>query len=455
MAANFKITREFIDQLKDAVGHNDEVTVFNLVKDLHAADIAGLYGGLTIDEAKFVYFLLDGEKAADVIIELEEDERERFLDALPGEVIARQFIDNMDSDDAADVLGELSDERKEEVLQNIEDLEQAGDLIDLLNYDEDTAGGLMATELIKVNEEWDIETCIREIRIQAAEVDEVYYAYVVDDKNFLKGTVSLKRIIVARPNAKIKNLLNPDVKYVRTNATSEEVANVMEKYDLVALPVVDQVGRLLGRITIDDIVDVIREEAEKDYQMMSGISEDIESSDNIFLHTRARLPWLLVGMLGGIMSANIISIFEPEIKIDPKMAMFIPLIAAMGGNVGVQSSAIVVQGLASKSINLDSTGKKIFKEFSVGIINATIFSSLILIYNIVFSTNFSLTITVSIALFTVILFASVFGTFIPMFLKKINIDPAMATGPFISSTNDIVGLFVYLGVGRILYGVFG
>jgi len=399
--------------------------------------------------------LLDGEKAADVIIELEEDEREKFLHALPGEIIARQFIDNMDSDDAADVLGELSDELKQEVLKNIEDLEQAGDLIDLLNYDEDTAGGLMATELLKINESWDIETCIREIRNQAAEIDEVYYAYVVDDKNFLKGTVSLKRIIVARPNAKIKNLLNPDVKYVRTNAKSEEVANVMEKYDLVALPVVDQVGRLLGRITIDDIVDVIREEAEKDYQMMSGISEDIEASDTLFLHTRARLPWLMVGMLGGIMSANIISIFEPEIRINPKMAMFIPLIAAMGGNVGVQSSAIVVQGLASKALNLDSTWKKIFKEFTVGLINASIFSSLILLYNLAFSSNLSLTITVSIALFTVIVFASVFGTFIPMFLKKINIDPAMATGPFISTTNDIVGLFVYLGVGRLLYGVFG
>ncbi|MBN1598895.1 MAG: magnesium transporter [Bacteroidales bacterium] len=454
MAAQFELTREFIEQLKDAVRNNDEVLTYNLVKDLHAADIAELYTGLTIEEAKYVYLLLESEKAADVLIELEEDEREKFLNVLPGEVIAKQFIDKMDSDDAADILGGLSEEKKEEVLQNIHDLDQAVDLVDLLNYPEDTAGGLMAKELIKVNENWDVETCIHELRKQAAEVDEVYYVYVVDDKDKLKGTVSLKRIMLARSNAKISNIYDPDVISVNTNTNDEEVAAVMEKYDLVALPVVDSIGRLMGRITIDDVVDVIKEEAEKDYQMIAGITEDVEPSDNVFVLTRARIPWLLIGLVGGILGAHVIGMYESEIKIDPKLAMFLPLIAAMGGNVGVQSSSIVVQGLANKSIDLDSTWRKLLKELSIGLINAATFSSLILLYNVIFTQSVHLTLTVSIALFTVILIASLLGTFIPLLLNKLRIDPAVATGPFITTMNDILGLSIYLGIGRILYGVF-
>lgn len=454
MAANFELTREFIDDLKKAVDNNDEAAVHKLIKDMHAADIAELYTGLTIEEAKFIYLLLDSEIAADVLIELEGDDREKFLAILPGEVIARQFIDEMDSDDAADILGELSDEKKDEILQHIDDLEQAGEIVDLLGYDEDSAGGLMAKELIKVNENWDVETCIREIRKQAEDVDDVYYVYVVDDNGLLKGTVSLKRIMIARSNAKIKNLFKPDIISVKTDTSSEEVANIMDKYDIVALPVIDPIGRLMGRITIDDVVDVIREEAEKDYQMISGITEDVEPSDNVFILTRARIPWLFIGLLGGIVGAHVIGIYEAEIKIDPKLAMFVPLIAAMGGNVGVQSSSIVVQGLANKSINFDTTWKKLLKEMSVALIIAATFSSLILIYNLLFSSSLELTLTVSSALFSVILFASVFGTFIPLVLDRYKIDPAVATGPFITTTNDILGLFIYFGIGRLLYGIF-
>ena len=454
MAAQFELTREFIDSLKQAVSNNDEKAVHDLVKDMHAADIAELYGGLTIEEAKFIYLLLDNETAADVLIELEEDDREKFLAILPGDVIARQFIEEMDSDDAADILGELSDEKKEEILQHINDLEQAGEIVDLLGYDEDSAGGLMAKELVKVNENWDVETCIREIRKQAEEVDEVYYVYVVGDNEILKGTISLKRIMLARSNAKIKNIFEPDVISVKTDTSSEEVANIMEKYDIVALPVIDPIGRLMGRITIDDVVDVIKEEAEKDYQMISGITEDVEPSDNAFVLTRARIPWLFIGLLGGIAGAHVIGIYEAEIKIDPKLAMFVPLIAAMGGNVGVQSSSIMVQGLANKSINFDTTWKKLLKEISVALMIAATFSSLILIYNLIFSTTMELTLTVSVSLFSVIMFASVFGTFIPLILDRFKIDPAVATGPFITTTNDILGLFIYFGIGRLLYGFF-
>lgn len=454
MAAQFEITREFIDSLKAAVESNDEVRVFDLIRDLHAADIAELYGGLTIEEAKFVYLLLDREKAADVLIELEEDDREKFLGVLPGEIIARQFIENMDSDDAADILGELPEDKKDEVLQSIDDLDQAGEIVDLLGYDEDSAGGLMAKELIKVNENWDVETCIREVRKQATEVEEVYYVYVVDDNEVLLGTVSLKRIMLARTNAKIKNLYKPDAIAVYTDATSEEVIKVIEKYDLVALPVIDKIGRLVGRITIDDVVDVIKEEAGRDYQMISGITDDVESSDTVFAITKARIPWLFIGMIGGLLGAQVIGIFEEEIKIDPKLAMFLPLILAMAGNVGVQSSSIVVQSLANKSLDLESTSRKILKEVSIALFIASVFAVLMLTYNLLFSETIELTLTVSSSLFSVIMFASVFGTFIPLLLNRFSIDPAVATGPFITTMNDILGMFIYLGLGRLLYGIF-
>lgn len=449
----FELTREYIEQLKEVIKNKDKEVAHKMIADLHPADIAEVFGEISDEEAKFLYILLEGEKAADVLIEMEEDDRENFLKILPGDLIAKKLIDKMDSDDAADVIGVLSEQKQEEILQSIGDVEQAGDIVDLLSYDEDTAGGLMAKELVMVNENWDMNKCMREIRKQAEEIDELYYVYVVDDEDILKGTLSLKRLLVSRANAKIKNICNADVISVRTDTKSEEVANIMDKYDLVSLPVVDTIGRLIGRITIDDVVDVIREEAEKDYQLISGITQDVEPTDNAFLLTRARLPWLLIGLLGGILGAQVISMFEENLKIDPKIALFFPLIAAMGGNVGVQSSSIVVQGIAAKIIDLTSTARKLFKEISVALINGIILSSLCFIYNLVFKSSFELTITVSTALLAVIIFASVFGTFVPLALNKLRIDPALATGPFITTINDIMGLLIYLGIGRLFYDI--
>jgi magnesium transporter len=450
----FELTREYIDELKEAIKNEDNIAAQKMIVDLHPADIAEVFREISNEEAKFLYILLDGEKAADVLIEMEEDDRETFLKILPGELIAKKLIDKMDSDDAADIIGIFSEQKQEEILQSIGDVEQAGDIVDLLSYDEDTAGGLMAKELVKVNENWDMNKCMREIRRQAEEIDELYYVYVVDDEDILKGTLSLKRLLVSRSNAKIKNIYNSEVISVRTDTRSEEVANIMKKYDLVSLPVVDAIGRLIGRITIDDVVDVIKEEAEKDYQLISGITQDVEPTDNAFLLTRARLPWLLIGLLGGILGAQVISMFEDSLKIDPKIALFFPLIAAMGGNVGVQSSSIVVQGIAANIIDLTSTARKLIKEISVALINGIILSGLCLIYNIVFKSSFELTITVSSALLAVILFASVFGTFVPLVLNKLKIDPALATGPFITTINDVMGLLIYLGIGRLFYDLF-
>jgi len=449
----FELTKQFISEIRQTIDRHDNKVAKELLDSLHAVDIAEIYDELNIEEAKYLYLLLDNEKAADVIAELDEDDKENFLNAIPGKVIAEQFIDKMDSDDAADVIGVLDEEKQEEVLSHIED-EQAVDIVDLLAYDEDSAGGLMAKELIKVNENWTLNTCLIEMRKQVDKIDEVYYVYVIDDDEKLTGTVSLKKMLLSDNRKKIKEIANTEIISVQTETPSEEVAIIMDKYDLVALPVIDSLGRLLGRITIDDVVDVIKEEAEKDYQMASGISEDIESSDSIWLLTRARIPWLLIGLIGGVLVAKVIGIYEFDLGTYPEMAFFIPLIAAMGGNVGVQSSAIIVQGLANNTLGIGSTYNRLIKELSVASINGITLSALIFIYNYFTSPEFALTLTVSIALFSVIIFASLFGTFIPLFLDKVKIDPALATGPFITTLNDIMGLFLYLMIGRILYGIF-
>ncbi len=452
---NFELTREYVDNLKELIAAKNETALSEILEGLHPADIAEIYEELNIDEAKFLYFLMDDDTAADVVTELEEDDRKRFLESLPSDVIAKRFIDNMDSDDAADILGELDDERQQEVLSHIDDVSTAGDIADLLTYDEDTAGGLMAKELIKVKENWGVPTCLRSMRRQAEEIDEVYYVYVVDNDGLLKGTLSLKRMLLSPVDVLVKDIYNSDVISVKVDVDAEDVSNIMDKYDLVALPVVDSVGRLVGRITIDDVVDVIREEAEKDYQLASGITEDVEASDSIWQHTRARIPWLLIGMLGGILGSRVVSGFVDVLDDHPELAFFMGLIAAMGGNVGIQASAIVVQSLASGSSSLDSTWKKLLKELGISLLNATLLTILIFAYNKFIGADVALTMTVSAAMFSVVVFANLFGTFVPLLLNKMKIDPAVATGPFVTTLNDIIGMFLYLTIGTIFFAMMG
>jgi magnesium transporter len=454
MTLRGEITRDFLIELRSAIASGDEKKARAMMEDLHAADIAEIYDEISIEEARFLYMLLDSEKAADTIAELDEDDREEFLKNIPSEVIAQQFINDMDTDDAADVIADMSEKKKQEVLRHIEDIDHSGDIVDLLSYDEDTAGGLMAKELVVVNQNWTVLTCLKELGRQADEVDEVYYLYVVDDDRILKGLVSLKDLAISKNSTIISKIMERDIRYATVDDDAEEVAQVMQKYDLVAIPVVDAIGRLVGRITIDDVVDVIREEAERDYQLASGLTEDVEYSDNIYRNSRARLPWLIIGLTGGVFGALILGRFESNLRIYPEMAFFIPLIAAMGGNVGIQSSAIIVQGLANNTLRLDSFVTKLSKDFIVALINAVILSGLIFCYNLLVSDSFALTITVSAALMAVIIFASMFGTIIPILLDRFGADPALATGPFITTSNDIIGLLIYMLVGRMLYGAF-
>ncbi|MDP2423481.1 MAG: magnesium transporter [Bacteroidales bacterium] len=450
----FTLTREYLESLAQAIERQDQQYVRQMLNELYPADIAEILEELDLDEAKYVFSLLDEEEAADVLMELQEDVREDFLENVSSKDIAQRYIDNLDSDDAADLISELPHLLRSEVLSHVEDAEQAANIADLLNYPEDSAGSLMAKELVKVNIDWTVTTCLREIRRQAEEIEQFYNVYAVNDRNILQGIVSLKRIMLSPTKAKVIDIYEPDIHSVNATISVEEVASIMQKYDLVVLPVVDDLGRLLGRITIDDVVDVITDEADKDYQLMSGISENVETTDNIWILSRARLPWLLVALFGGVVGSRVLSNYEPQIQIYPEMAFFMPLIAAMGGNVGVQSSALVVQGLANDSLSRDGIIPKLFKEFSVGLLNAMVCASLLLAYNIIFDHSLALSFTVSIALVAVISFAAIFGTFVPLALDKFKIDPALATGPFITTSNDIIGLFIYFMLGRLMYGVF-
>jgi magnesium transporter len=448
-----ELNRHLIDQLRDLIEQKQDQDIIQIISEFHPADIAEIIEELDSDEAKYLFSLLDGELAADVLVEIPENDWNSYLKLLPPDVIAHRFIEYMESDDAADVMAELDEELQDEVLLQLEDKEQAGDIADLLEYDEDTAGGIMAKELVAVNENWTVQTCLKEISIQAEDIDEIYYVYVVDDNFVLKGVLSLKMLIMKPTHTVIKSMVTEDAHFVRTDASQEEVAQIMEKYDLVALPVVDQIGRLKGRITIDDVLDIIREEADKDYQMASGISGDIDAGDNVFQRAWIRIPWLFIGMVGGIIGAGVLGSHSLQLEQIPAMAFFIPLIAAMAGNVGVQSSSIIVQSIASGARSFDSVGRKLVKELSVAFSIAFLFATLIFVYNYFFTGNMRLTYSVSLTLFIVMIFASVFGTVIPLVLNKLNIDPAVATGPFITTTNDILGLLIYMTVAQMFFKI--
>ena len=447
-----EIDEEYIDKVKSLIEQKDAENVKTLLTDLHPADIAELCNDLSLEEARFVYRLLDNETAADVLVEMDEDIRKEFLELLPSETIAKRFVDYMDTDDAVDLMRELDEDKQEEVLSHIEDIEQAGDIVDLLKYDEDTAGGLMGTEMVTVNENWSMPECLKEMRLQAEKLDEIYYVYVIDDEDRLQGVFPLKKMITSPSVSKVKHVMRKDPISVHVDTPIDEVVQIIEKYDLVAAPVVDSIGRLVGQITVDDVMDEVREQSERDYQLASGLSQDVETDDNVMRQTSARLPWLLIGMLGGIGNSMILGNFDTTFAAHPEMALLYSVdVGVDGGNVGTQSSAIIVQGLANSSLDAKDTFKQVAKEAVVAVINATIISLLVYIYNFIrFGATATVTYSVSISLFAVVMFASIFGTLVPMTLEKLKVDPAIATGPFISITNDIIGMMLYMGITVLL-----
>ena len=439
-------TPESLENIREIIRNKDQDQARVVLAELHPADIAALYQDLDLDEAEFLYRLLDSEKAADVLMELDEDERAKLLEGMSSESIARQ-LEYLDTDDAVDLVQELDKEDRDEVLSQIEDVEQAGDIIDLLQYDEDTAGGLMGTEMVVVNENMSMPECIKEMRAQAEEMDEIYYVYVVDDDYKLRGIFPLKKMITHPSVSKIKHVMETDPVSVKADTPIDEVAIDFEKYDLVAMPVVDSIGRLLGRITFDDVMDQVRESSERDYQLASGISSDVDADDSIFAQTKARIPWLLIGIASGILASLILGGFEAQIQAVTALALFIPIIGGTGGNVGVQASAIVVQGLANGTLEITEFARQLGKEILIGLLNATVLSAVIFVYNLIMLPDeFAVTISVAASLFSVVMFASILGTVVPLTLEKLHINPALATGPFIQISNDIIGVIIYVGV---------
>ncbi len=447
----FKLTDELVADIQQLIADKKNAALRLMMKEFHYADIAEIAEELTKDEATYLIKLLDSEKTSDILAEMDEDLREGVLKNLSAKEIAGE-LEELDTDDAADIINELPDEIVQQVISEIEDKEHAKDIVELLRYDEDTAGGLMAKELVKVRESWNVLTCVKEMRAQAENVTRVHSIYVVDDEDKLKGRLSLKDLLTTSTKTHIKDVYIAKVDHVDVNEKSEDVAKIMSKYDLEAIPVVDEIGRLVGRITIDDIVDVIKEEADKDYQLAAGISQDVEADDSIWELTRARLPWLILGLFGGLGAAAIMGGFEEMISKHAILFFFTPLIAAMAGNVGVQSSAIIVQGLANDDLK-GSISNRLVKEMLLALLNGLILAALLLIFTWIWKGDFLTALAISISLVVVIIVAGIIGTFIPLFLDKRGIDPAIATGPFITTSNDIFGILIYFWIAKLILGI--
>ena len=444
----FVLTDELISKILDFINSSDDNSILETLSNYHHADIAEIIEELNSEEATYIIKLLDSEKTSDVLMELDDDYREKILKNLSIKEIAEE-VEELDSDDATDIISELPEEKQKKVISKIIDAEHKADIKELLKYDEDSAGGLMAKELIKVNENWTVTRCVKEMRSQASEVTRVHSVYVVDNDDILLGRLSLKDLLVANPKTKIRSIYKKNVDHVYDTDSAESVASTMQKYDLGAIPVVNKKKKLLGRITIDDIVDLIKEEAEEDYQLAAGILQDVDVDDTIFELTKARLPWLIVGLIGGIGAAFVMVGFDEILIQNEILFYFTPLIAAMAGNVGVQSSAIIVQGLANDDIR-GSINNRLFKETLLSILNGVILAILLFLFIYIWKGDTNIALALSVALVAVVIVAGIIGTFIPLFLNKRGIDPAIATGPFITTSNDIFGILIYFMVAKLI-----
>jgi len=447
----FKISKELISQLEQLIAAKRDSELNVLLEDLHHADIAEILDELDFNEATYIFKVLDSEKTAEILLELEDDLRENILSRLSPKEIAEE-LDELETNDAADIIAELSKDKKDEVISELQDVEHAKDIVDLLRYNEDTAGGIMHKELVKVNENWSVLTCVKEMRIQAENISRVHSIYVVDDEDRLKGRLSLKDLLTTSTRAQISDIYISKLNSVKVDTEDVEVARIMQKYDLEAIPVVDELGRLVGRITIDDIVDVIKDEAEKDYQLAAGITQDVEANDSVLELTKARLPWLLMGMVIELFASQVLDANQAVSDQFRTLMIFVPLLSATAGNIGVQASAIVVQGLANGSVK-EFNRHYFSKELTVSMISGTIISLFLLGYHYVLYGQFLVGFAISISMIAVILFAATLGTLVPLLLHRNKIDPAIATGPFITTSNDVFGIFLYFVIARLILGV--
>jgi magnesium transporter len=453
MSVHFELTREYLSELRKAIEEQNNSFILEQTKDLHPIDFAKIFDELDIEEAKYLYTHVDPDLKSDILIELDEDVREKFLASMSSREIAREFIENMDSDDAADVIAELSDAMQDEVLSHMEDTEQASDILDLLNYEEDEAGGLMATELIAVHVDRNVLECVRELRRQAEDVENIYTVYVVDDENRLLGLLSLKKLLTVPLRTKVKDIYNSKVISVKANTPAEEVSQIMNKYDLVVVPVIDALGRLVGRITIDDVVDVIREEETEDVQKMGGMEalDEPYMSVPFFDMIRKRAGWLVILFLGETLTATAMSFFEGQIEKAVILALFIPLIISSGGNTGSQASTLIIRALALQEITVKDWWRIVKKEISAGFMLGLIlgiigFLRIAIWQGFIHSYGphwLMIAFTVGFSLVGVVMWGAIAGSLLPLFLKRVGLDPAVSSAPFVATLVDVTGLIIY------------
>jgi magnesium transporter len=437
----FELTKEFRDRFQQSLDERDDQFIRKILETVKPADITMLLYEFTAEESKYVMDLLPIEVQSEVVRDLDPETRRKYLKIYePAEIAA--FLNQMASDDIADILHELPVKEREKVLSGLEP-ELRAQVTDLLRYEENVAGGLMAKELIKARIHWTVVQCVEEIRKQAENVSKFYQVFVVDDQDVLLGKVSLQDMILSDARKIVADIYEKDIISVETYLEDREVAEIMKKYDLESVPVVNVQGQLVGRITIDDVVDVITEQAEEERQIMAGITENVEEDDSVWRNTRARLPWLLIGIAGGLMNAKFMGLFEAELARVTAIAFFTPLIQATGGNVGIQSSSLIVQSLANPDFVDDGLWKRLVKVFFVAILNGLFLSILVFAANILLFNEYQLSTIVSLALFSVVVFASFIGTITPLILNRFGFNPALAAGPFITTTNDLLGLTLY------------
>lgn len=453
---SYELSDSGLERIQELVRQHHNAALLAEVTGLHPADIAVVLDRVELEEARYIYDLLEPETAADVITELPEDRREALLGTLSAEEIAEEVIEQLDSDDAADVIAELPEEKRQEVLANIDDSELKSGITELLTYDENTAGALMAKELVEVNVDASMLDCVRELRKHADDIEHVYVINVVDDDGKFLGTLPLKELVTRSLRTPVKEVYDRDAQSVRADTDKEEVSRIMAKYNLPVIPVVDDRGRLLGRITFDDIVDVMQEEETEDVQKMGGMEalDYSYSNSTLWEMVKKRAGWLVVLFIGEGFTATAMGFFEGQIAKAVVLALFVPLIISSGGNTGSQASSLIIRALAVGDITVNEWWRIFRRELSVGLMlgsalgvigfaRVAIWSQFVSVYG----PHWPLIGTaVGVSLVGVVLWGNLIGSLFPLVLKRLGMDPAVSSAPFVATVVDVTGLVIYFTI---------
>jgi magnesium transporter len=438
-----------VQKIEELLEKGDEAAIRRLLAEEHPGDIAEILGFVGDEEEKCRLFRLTPETERPEILSHVDDATLTVLLARLSDHEISRAIDELPTDDAADIVGRLPEEDASRVLALLEEEDQEN-LQKLLEYPEESAGGIMESEFVAVPEHVTVEEAVAALRKREAEVEQVHNVYLVDDAGRLTGILPLWRVAIAMPGTRLDRLAERDVVGVPAQMDQEEVAAVVMRYDLPEVPVVDDAGRLIGRITVDDVLDVVEEEATEDISLMAGTGDEEIHETSPFRISMIRLPWLLIGLCGGIGSAFLMSRFEGELRRILALAFFVPVITAMGGNVGMQCSSIVVRALALGEMEAYRIARRLAREFSIAILNGFILGGILSLVAYLWHGAWVLGVIVGLSMFASILVAATTGTLFPMVFRRLGLDPALATGPFVTTSNDVINLLIYFVVAEFL-----